>query len=373
VQNQERFYRLAVDSVSLQPFTDPSGNLTGQLAPTIPLGSGSFSTSFITLQTLFGDLRSDNSSEAFDRFVTNRRPIRNRLQEANTAPGLYGYNSQDVLIPAFLDAYQGRSSDNYKAERFNPFRQVRIPLPNWRVDYNGLSNVPFVQKYLRSVALTHSYSSEYQVLGYTLSTVYTQEPQGLPDQVNRDRLYVPYYLVNQVVITERLAPLVGINFQTLEKVNGRLDYGLDRSLALNTTNAQVTELRNKTITVGLGYTTNRFRIPFKIGGEQRILRNELNARLDLSIRDNITIQRSIVGVEVPGSAAPDAGNPGEAQQQTTNGNRQYQLRPTIDYVVNQRLNLQFYFTRNVSEPRGSSSYKNAATEGGIQLRYNLSQ
>jgi cell surface protein SprA len=367
VRNREAFYRAPVDIITRVP----TG--AGINADTIPvLGSGSFSTSFFALNTLFGDLNSDNVSKAFERFVNNRRYVRNNLNGVNQG-GIYGYNSQDVLIPSFLDAYRGRSSENYKPKRFNPFGS--LPIPNWRVDYNGLSNLPFVQRYFRSVAITHSYSSEYQILGYTTSTLYPGEPTGLATVVNnqQERLFVPYYIINQVTITERLAPLVGINFQTLEKINGRLDYGIDRSLALNTTNAQVTELRNKTITIGFGYTTNRFRIPFRIGGEQRILRNELNARLDLSIRDNITIQHSIIDVETPGSAAPDEGFIGTANRQVTNGNRQFQLRPTIDYVVNQRLNLQFYFTRNVSQPRASTSFKNAATEGGVQLRYSLSQ
>ncbi|UYZ57809.1 T9SS outer membrane translocon Sov/SprA [Hymenobacter latericus] len=373
VENNEVFYRLAVDEVNLQPFIDPN---TGkfELAPRLPLGSGTFSTSFFALNTLFGDVNRQNASKSFNRFVSNRQPVRESLQSENPNGGYYGYNSQEVLIPAFLDAYRGRSSEGHKAKAFNPFGQ--LPLPNWRIDYNGLANLPFVQQYLRSVSITHQYSSEYQILGYTTSTLYDAKPEAgeFSKQVNQDRLYVPYYVVNQVTITERLAPLVGINFQTLEKVNGRVDYGLERNLFLNTTNAQVTELRNKTLTIGLGYTTNRFRIPFRIGGEQRILRNELNARLDLSIRDNVTFQRSVVDVAPPDPTTGDPGPVGRPEQQVTNGNRQFQLRPTIDYVVNQRLNLQFFFTRNVSQPKVvSNSYKNAATEGGIQLRYSLSQ
>ena len=50
-----------------------------------------------------------------------------------------------------------------------------------------------------------------------------------------------------------------------------------------------------------------------------------------------------------------------------------QLRPTIDYVLNQRLNLQFFFARTVTDPRVQNSYKNSTTEGGLQLRYSLSQ
>jgi cell surface protein SprA len=64
---------------------------------------------------------------------------------------------------------------------------------------------------------------------------------------------------------------------------------------------------------------------------------------------------------------------GRAVSLTTNGNRQVQLRPTVDYVLNQRLNLQFFFTRNISDPRVNNAFKTSSTEGGVQLRYSLAQ
>ncbi|GAA4382418.1 cell surface protein SprA [Hymenobacter koreensis] len=369
VNTREAFYRLAIDSSTLAPFPDR------QLAPQLPLGSGSFSASFFSLQTLFGDWNKNKESAAFDQFVRNRGLVRGRLQSANPlstdngGTGVYGYNSQDVLIPAFLDAYQGRSSENHKAKRFNPFSV--IPLPNWRIDYNGLSELPFVQQYFRSVSLTHAYTSDYRILSYTTATQYVDAPTALATVTNRQNQFVPYYVVNQASITERLAPLIGINFQTTEKLNGRADYSIERNVVLNTNNAQITELRSQSVTIGVGYTTNRFRIPFRIGGEQRVLRNELNVRLDMSLRNNSTVQRSILDVENP--TATDPGFEGVVQQRETNGNRQVQLRPTVDYMINQRLNLQFFFTRNVSEPRVSNSFRNVTSEGGIQLRYSLSQ
>ncbi|QJX49166.1 cell surface protein SprA [Hymenobacter taeanensis] len=357
VRNREVFYRLQVDEVKLTPIgTVPQASN--------PLGSGTFSTSFISIQTLFGDLNaSGESSKAFNRFVQNRAVVRERLEAANTNPGgSYGYNSQDVLLPAFMDAYRGKSSDGYKAKKFNPF--ALLPIPNWTIEYNGLADLPFMQQYFRSITLNHVYTSSYNINGYTTATAYTREPE-FPYLTNNSGQYIPYYVIGQVTIAERLAPLIGLNFQTTGKTTGRLEYRVDRTLGLNTTNAQVTELRSKEMVIGLGYVTNRLRIPFRIGGEQKILRNEINVRLDLSIRDNFTVQRAILDVTDT--------DIGRSSSQTTNGTRQMQLRPTIDYILNQRLNLQFFFTQNITTPRVQNAYKNTATEGGIQLRYSLSQ
>ena len=123
--------------------------------------------------------------------------------------------------------------------------------------------------------------------------------------------------------------------------------------------------------IGFGYVTNGLKLPFGSGNNQRVLNNELTARLDLSIRENTTIQRTILDVVDPSSGQPPS--LGRPVSLTTNGNRQVQLRPTIDYVLNQRLNLQFFFTRNISDPRVENAFKTSSTEGGIQLRYSLGQ
>ena len=253
---------------------------------------------------------------------------------------------------------------------------LKIPLPNWNIQYNGLSQLPFFREYFRAFTLTHAYSSTYNVASYNTSTEYNAPPSGLEgiSLVNRANQLLPFYIVNQVTIAERLAPLIGLNFQTTGQVTGRLEYRLDRNVGLNTTNAQVTELFTKEIVVGFGYVTNRLKLPFKVGGEQRVLRNQLTARLDMSIRDNAIIQRSIQNVVDPGD--PSGLGPtyiGDPLGKVTNGTLQLLLRPTVDYTLNQRLNLQLYFTRTVTTPRVANSYRNSATEGGVQLRYSLSQ
>ncbi|UPL48634.1 T9SS outer membrane translocon Sov/SprA [Hymenobacter sublimis] len=372
VENNEVFYRLQVDTVKLTPIP----GLGPQ--PSNALGSGTFNTSFISIQTLFGDLSNRGEiSKAFQRFVDNRVFVQQRLSADNRTvdptsgrTGTYSYNSQDVLLPAFLDAYRGKSSDGYKSKKFNPFSV--LPIPNWTIAYNGLSELPFVQRYFRSIQLSHAYASNYNINGYTTNALYTREPEGLPDRVNlTNGQYVPYYIIGQVTIAERLAPLIGLNFQTTGKLSGRLEYRIDRNIGLNTNNAQVTELHSTEMIVGFGFATNRLKLPFRIGGEQRILRNELNVRFDLSIRDNFTIQRTILDVVDPGTTG--TASAGRAFGQVTNGSRQFQLRPTVDYVLNQRLNLQFFFTQNITDPRVENAFRNTATEGGVQLRYSLSQ
>jgi cell surface protein SprA len=248
--------------------------------------------------------------------------------------------------------------------------------------------LPGVRDVFRSFTLNHAYSSIYNLGSYTTSSLYSSEP-GLgpsaptPFISNSAGQYVPYYVVGQVSIIESMAPLLGVNFQTVNSVTGRVQYNTARAVALNITNAQVTELHTTELIIGLGYAATGFKLPFRVGGEQRVLKNNLTARLDLSIRDNSTIQRSILGSVDPvpatlGSATPVvtgspavAGVVGTATSQITTGSLQMQLRPTIDYLLNARLNLQFYFSQTITQPRVSNAFRNATTEGGLQLRYSL--
>ncbi|MGI4873623.1 MAG: cell surface protein SprA [Janthinobacterium lividum] len=391
VQNQEAYYRRNIDTLNttykelgtLVPV--PLGN-SNSLAATQGIGTGSFSTSTVTIQTLFGDLGANGeTSKAFDRFVQNRKYVQESLQAAHTpinnnTQGFYSYNSQEVLIQSFLDAYHGKSSDGYEAKKFNPFGA--IPLPNWRLDYNGFADLPGIRNVFRSFTLNHAYVSLYNLGSYTTSTQYALEPdfnQGntrftSPFVVNATGQYVPYYVIGQISIVESLAPFIGVNFQTVNNVTGRLQYNVSRAVALNTTNAQVTELHTSEIIIGLGYAATGLKLPFRVGGEQRVLKNNLQARFDLSIRDNETIQRSIVDVVDPQQELTTVGAQrfvGTPTAQITNGSLQFQLRPTVDYSLNTRLNLQFYFTQTITQPRVSNAFRNATTEGGIQLRYSL--
>ncbi|WP_241502208.1 T9SS outer membrane translocon Sov/SprA [Hymenobacter glacialis] len=379
-RNQEVYYRNELDSVKLTAYRDPITGLT-RLANNPLLGTGSFSTSTVTIQTLFGDLGANGeTSKAFQRFVNNRAIVRERLARANPVAGVnpesgYGYNSQEVLIQSFIDAYHGRSSDGYEAKKFDPF--AMLPLPNWTVQYNGFSDLPFVKKYFTSFAFNHAYSSVYSVNNYATATNYNSSTfnpdRDFPNIRNASGQYIPYYVLGQVSIVERLSPLIGVNFQTLSRATGRIEYRTDRAVVLNTSNAQVTELYTNEMVIGFGYATNSFKLPFKVRGEQRVLKNNLTARMDLSIRDNITVQRSILGVEDIGNPQGVAPDPGRPEGQVTNGSKTFQLRPTIDYLLNTRLNLQLYYSQTITTPRISNAFRNATTEGGVQLRYSLTQ
>lgn len=364
-----RDFRMQVDarltrSDTYQEFYRPA-TPGGEFVSQSPFRNGQFSMSFLSFKTAFTRTNRQNISPVFDRFSEYRKIILDRLIRENPAasrdPEGYNLTSQDVLIPAFFAAYSGKDPNKV---RMNPF--LNIPLPNWRVDYNGLSQLAPFKKLFRSFTLAHSYSSTYSVGNFVSSLDYNAlyvnlavMNYPLAEFISQETgFFVPVFVMSTISMREQFAPFLGVNFQTQNRITGRVEYNQQRDVALSLSNAQVAELTNKDLTVGIGFTRNNFRVPFRIRGAYRRLKNDLTFNCNLTFRDTRSVQRKLEG-----------DRPGE--NIIVFGGINFQLRPQISYIVNRRLNVQFYFDRTFNDPLVTNSYRRATTAGGVQVRFNL--
>jgi len=331
---------------------------SGRFVSLSPVRGGAYRVSMLSVLTAFENNTSENS-DVFRQFAENIEVIRNRFLTAR-GTGFEG-QSQDVLIPAFIAAYSGKDANRVS---LSPFPQ--IPMPNWRLDYNGLNKIKALQNVFQSVGISHGYSSNYQVMNFTNSLEYADvgfnrsladyNVSEFANQINRDGQVIPIYVINQVMISEQFAPLVGVNVRTKGRLSARFEYKKRRDLALNMGNAQVTEQIARDWNLEMGYTKNNLKLPFRNQGRVITLKNDVTFRLNISVTNNRTIQRKIDDVNT-----------------ITNGNINIQLRPNVNYVVNQKLNLQMYYERNVNEPLVTNSFPRATTRAGIRVQYNLAQ
>ena len=293
----------------------------------------------------------------FRIFEQNLLQVRERLNRLNDS-GTYDTLSQDVLIPAFIAAYSGQDASSVG---LTPF--PKTPLPNWRLDYTGLINIPAIAEVFSSFTISHGYTSNYSVSNFTNSLNYGADLIGLENSILDYPLadtagngqLVPVYIINQVMISEQFVPLIGFNVRTQNNISTRLEFRKSRNLSLNMSNAQVTETVNNDITLDFGYSKVGFKLPWRWQGRTVTLQNDITMRIAASVRNSKTIQRKIFDESL-----------------TTNGNLSYQLRPTVTYKINNQLDFSFYFERNVTEPR-VGSFKRATSAFGIQLRFGLAQ
>jgi cell surface protein SprA len=327
-----------------------------------PYRTGSYRVSVNTIRTAFNRTNDELESEVFQKFQQNLAVVQQRFNDEQSVD----YEiAQDVLIPSFIAAYTGKDA---RTTSLSPF--PRMPLPNWRVDYTGLSRVGIFKDVLQSITISHAYQSTYSVSNYSNSLEYS-DPRFL--EINRDiedynRTYfgdqtketsgsqLPVYIISQVLISEQFMPLVGVNFRTKSRLTANLQYKTKRDVALNISNAQITELSTKDVSVELGFTKNNMKLPFKSQGRTIVLKNDVTFRMNTSIADTRTIQRKIDEPNV-----------------ITNGSVNFQLRPNVSYTVNQKLTVQLYFERTINEPLISTSARRTQTRFGAQIRFSLAQ
>lgn len=339
---------------------DTTSASAGGFQSLTPARFGSYSISFLSIRTAFDEKGPNNTSDAFDQFRENIGTIQDRQNRLNTENGRYDSLSQDVLIPSFLAAYSGQSAAEAKLSPF-PI----IPIPNWRLDFNGLSKLPGLSDVFSSITISHGYRSIYNVNNYTNSLEYSNNltldnnildyPMATVTTDSASGRFIPVYLINQVTISEQFAPLIGINLRTKNNLSTRIEYKKERNLSLNMANAQITETSSNDLTLDFGFSKQDFKLPFKFQGRTITLENDVTFRMSMTIRDSETIQRKL-----------------EGESKVTNGNTNFQLRPSMTYKINDQLDLTMYFERSVTEPK-VSSFKTATTAFGTQLRFSLAQ
>lgn len=324
-----------------------------------PLQTGSFSTSIISWGTAFAeDDEETNVSEVFQTFLANRAIISARVAADNpfsnlTGEGYYsGYDStsQEVVIPAFLAAYTGKDASNVKLDPLSVF-----PLPNWRITYDGLSKNKKLKKIFRSVTLSHAYRSTYSVGTYTTNLEY-QESNGSPVATDLSGNYIPELQIGSVTISEQLSPLINIDMTWKNSLITKVELRRNRTLSFTLSNYQLTENRSKEIIIGGGYRFTDVKFPFKLGNNKRPT-SDMNVRADLSIRDNVTITRSM----------------NEGTNQPVSGQKIFSLKTSADYTINRNLSLRAFYDHQINEPRVSLSFRTSNINAGFALRFTLAQ
>ena len=321
-----------------------------------PITTGDYSISVITLKTAFSDKNGTTVSQLFNQFMANRQVISQRLGAINpnssgSANGYAeGYNkdAQDVVVAAFLAAYNGKDASSSSLNS-----QPKIPLPNWRLNYSGLTRLPFLEKNFRSIDLRHSYRSVYSINGFN-SLLRYEETDGFVSSRDANLNFLPQYQYSQITIAEQFAPLIGIDTRLKNNLTANFEVGRTRMLGLSLSNSQLAQLSENNLVFGLGYRTTKFRFPFGMFSQLK-MNNNMDFKLDVSVRDNKTViyRADIIDAEV------------------SSGAKNITFRPSVDYVLNQRFNVRLFYDSNITKPYTSQTFNTSFSNFGFSLRVTL--
>jgi cell surface protein SprA len=135
-------------------------------------------------------------------------------------------------------------------------------------------------------------------------------------------------------------------------------YSKSRQLSLSLIDYQLSESRSTEWVFGAGFRKKGVRLPFKLPGSKgKTLQNDLNMRLDISMRDVSTSNSRL----------------DQANAYGTGGQKEITIQPSIDYVLNNRINIKFFFDQRKVIPYISTSAPMTNTRAGINIRVSLAQ
>ena len=331
----------------------------GEFRTYTPSNGGNFNISHLMTATSFID-----GEELFQNMLNNRLDIAMRLANDNQAwldlgspmvydsigkgyfPYGYSANSQDVLIYSFLAAYSGQSTDEVELSLFR-----KIALPNWTVNFTGLTKIPALKKIFKTINITHSYKSSYSISSWATNLNYDEDnPMLMYDGTNQR---VPQYDMAQIVLSEQYAPLIGIKLAFNNNLSPSLDFKKSRTVTISFINNQLTEAEGREIIVGCGYTFKDFGAAFSSSNKS----SDLTLKLDLGFRKDKTTLRSI----------------DENYSQISSGQNKVNIYLTGDYDFSERLGMQAFFRYDMTDPFIANSFKTSNTFAGVTLRFSLTQ
>lgn len=317
-----------------------------------PITTGDYSISYTALRTSFSSI---DNADMFRQFEKNRKIISSRLGalNPNSVGSTNGYsngydkNSQDVVVASFIAAYTGKS-----AEAVSLTSLPKIPIPNWRVTYNGLTKYEMFSNFA-SFNLNHSYRSTYSINGFSSLARYKEE-NGFVSVKDGQGNYLPIYQFSQVMLFEQFVPLIGVDFRLKNNLSANFEFRKSRGLSLSLTNSQLAQQQDNGIIFGFGYRSSDFRFPFGLLSGRKT-KNDVNFKLDFALNDRKTV---VYRADVE-------------ESEVFSGAKNIALRPSIDYFLNQRLNIRLFYDGSVSKPYTSQTFNTAFSNFGINLRFTV--
>ncbi len=345
--------------------------------------SGSYTKTHCAIATALRSSKADDGyrSEAFDRFLEYIPEVRSRVEALyagtsypstgfmdgnpyagmpfNPEVGTVSETSGDVLIPAFIAAYTGRSAEK---QTLDPFPSFSAVLPNWRITYDGLLNMGNMRSIFKNFTLSHAYQCTYSVGSYSSFLNWAQAGganRGFTlDELSGNPIPSSPYNISSVAITERFAPLVGVSMTFKNELQVNAEYRDQRTLTLNTSAGQVVEAAQRGITIGAGYKIVGFNTVLKMKGSQTGVSNDLTLNADFSFQHNSALIRRIE----------------ENYTQPTSGTNSLNINFTASYILSKRLTVSAYFDHQVNTPIVTTgSYPTTSSSYGISFNLSLAR
>ena len=312
---------------------------------------GNFSISTNMLRTSFKKKNKD-FSEVFDIMKNNRLIIAERLiSEKNLNiieydnegfPIGYSKNSQQVLIPAFMSAFLGFDPQKIA---FNPISNN--PKLNWVLKVEVPSDL--LNDNIKRISFGHSYRSNFTINNFRSNLAFD------PDLFDKSGNYLSKMSYSNLNVVEQFNPLVMIDIQFNNALRLNFDFVKDRAVSLSLANNFITESWGNEYVFGLGYRARNLRINSSLAPNSNNFIGDLNVKIDMSLRKNMTVIRNL-NIE---------------DNKVSAGQSLVSAKLSADYALTKSFSAIFFYDHMFSKYEVSSAFPQTNIRSGFTLRYNF--
>ncbi|WP_449384934.1 T9SS outer membrane translocon Sov/SprA [Chryseobacterium mulctrae] len=326
-------------------YVDDFGNANPNL--TFASDMVSYSNTVVLLNSSFKE-----STVIYDAIRANAQLISQQMGGVLNPNGYtegHGISNAYVLIPAFRAAMEGKNP-----ERLGNAKKAGLPIPNWRIIYSGLRNIPIINGQFTKFDILHSYTATYTATGVQSNIDYfnsrNDTSSSLRDVNNN---YINPYTFSQVSYTESFSPLIGVDVTMRNNMQFGVQYNKTRSMILGLVNHSLTEDAYTEYVIRLGYIVRNFRLGTNNQRGARAKGSDLNIRGDISLRDS---QTSIMNILLNDS-------------QITGGQKLMNIKLSADYNVSENLNLRLFYEQMTSKYKISTAFPLSTIRAGISATF----
>ena len=312
---------------------------------------GNFSISTNMLRTSFNN-RSIDISQDFETLKNNRLNIANRLiskknldnitYDSEGFPTGYGKNTQSVLIPAFISAYTGIDISKVS---LNPISKT--PKLNWTLQYTGLEK--YFDRIFSRFSLQHGYRSNFTLNNFNYNLNFVE------NQFDLSGNYYDKIIFSNVNLVEQFNPLIRLDLELKNSLRIVFDVIKDRAVSLSLANNLITESWGNEYTLGMGYRVKNLRLRSNLANNGSNFVGDLNAKIDLNLRKNITVIRNL-NVD---------------NNKVSAGQSIFSLKLSADYALSRNFSAILFYDHLFSKYEISTAFPQTNIRSGFTFRYSF--
>ena len=156
-------------------------------------------------------------------------------------------------------------------------------------------------------------------------------------------------------IVEQFNPLVMIDIQFNNSLRLNFDFVKDRAVSLSLVNNFITESWGNEYVFGLGYRARNLRINSSLAPNSNNFIGDLNVKIDMSLRKNMTVIRNL-NIE---------------DNKVSAGQSLVSAKLSADYALTKNFSAIFFYDHMFSKYEVSSAFPQTNIRSGFTLRYNF--